>query len=150
MNTDSSQLIIKKADKRHLDLIRDVLLKESLPTSDIVLDIIHIYLFYDDKNLIGITGLENFKHFGLLRSVVVIDKYKHRGFGHEICELTITKAAEMGVEELYLLTLAAEGFFKTLGFNTIDREAVPSFIKSTAEFKNLCPETAACMMKRIF
>lgn len=149
MKTESGQLIIKTAGLEHLNLIKDILVKESLPSSDVVLDIINIYLFYEDKDLIGITGLESFKHYGLLRSVVVIDKFKHKGFGRDICELTIEKARDMDIKELYLLTSTAEGFFKTLGFNTTDRAHTPQFIQSTTEFKSLCPDTAACMMKKI-
>jgi len=147
MQTTTENLQLKHAKKEDLPLIKDLLIKENLPVSDIVLDIIHIFLFYDNKHLVGITGLENFRRYGLLRSVVAVDAYKGKGKGKTMCMLTMEKAAEMGVKELYLLTETAENFFNSLGFETIDREEAPGFIKSTTEFKNLCPVSAAFMKK---
>lgn len=149
MQTTTANLQLKHAGKDDLPLIKDLLLKENLPASDIVLDIIHIFLFYENKKLVGITGLENFKKFGLLRSVVAVDEYKGKGKGKTMCKLTMEKASSMGVKELYLLTETAENFFKSLGFETIDREEAPGFIKSTTEFKNLCPASAAFMRKTL-
>lgn len=149
MQTTTANLQLKHAKKEDLPLIKDLLIKENLPVSDIVLDIIHIFLFYENKSLVGITGLENFKKHGLLRSVVTVDAYKGKGKGKTMCKLTMEKASEMGVKEMYLLTETAENFFKTLGFETIDREDAPGFIKSTTEFKNLCPASAAFMKKKL-
>lgn len=149
MQTLAANLHLKYAKSEDLPLIQDLLIKEGLPASDIVLDIIHIYLFYDKKNLVGITGLENFSSYGLLRSVVVVNDYKGKGLGKHMCTLTFEKARELGVDELYLLTETAEKFFLTLGFKTIARDEAPTFIKSTAEFKNLCPESAAFMKKNM-
>jgi amino-acid N-acetyltransferase len=149
MQTTTANLQLKHAKMEDLPLIQDLLLKENLPALDIVLDIIHIFLFYENKNLVGITGLENFRKFGLLRSVVVVDDYKGKGKGKTMCRLTMEKASEMGVEELYLLTETAEDFFKSIGFETIDRAEAPGFIKSTTEFKNLCPASAAFMRKEL-
>lgn len=147
--TTLKKLHLKPAEKEDLPLIKDILIKESLPASDIILDIIHIFLFYDKEQLVGITGLENFSKFGLLRSVAVVDTYKGKGFGKTMCNLTMEKAGELGVEELYLLTTTAEKFFESIGFKAIDRDSAPGFIKSTTEFKNLCPASAAFMMKTL-
>ena len=148
-STRVEELVIKEANEKDLVLIKDILVKEALPTTDIVLDIVHIYMFYSGKSLVGISGLENFKSTGLLRSVAVVDKFKKQGYGRKICVLTMKKAAEMGVKELYLLTLTAEPFFKSLGFEPIERSAAPKMIKSTSEFKTLCPESAVCMKKKL-
>lgn len=145
----TANLQLKYAKSEDIPLIQDLLLKEGLPASDIVLDIIHIYLFYDKENLVGITGLENFSSYGLLRSVVVVKDYKGKGLGKQMCSSTLKKAEELGVDELYLLTETAEIFFQTLGFETIERNEAPGFIKSTTEFKNLCPDSAAFMRKKL-
>ncbi|MDQ3393272.1 MAG: arsenic resistance N-acetyltransferase ArsN2 [Bacteroidota bacterium] len=149
METATENLQLKHAKLEDLPLIKDLLLKENLPASDIVMDIIHIFLFYDKKNLVGMTGLENFREHGLLRSVVVVDEFKGKGKGKTMCMLTMEKALEMGVEELYLLTETAEDFFKSQGFETVNKEEAPGFIKSTTEFKNLCPASAAFMRKNL-
>ncbi len=149
METATENLQLKHAKLEDLPLIKDLLLKENLPASDIVMDIIHIFLFYDKKNLVGMTGLENFREHGLLRSVVVVDEFKGKGKGKTMCMLTMEKALEMGVEELYLLTETAEDFFKSQGFETVNKEEAPGFIKSTTEFKNLSPASAAFMRKNL-
>jgi amino-acid N-acetyltransferase len=141
------KLYLKHAKKEDLPLITDILIKESLPASDVVLDIIQIYLFYDKNQLVGITGLENFSKYGLLRSVAVVEEYKGKGFGKTMCNLTMEKAKELGVEELYLLTTTAEKFFESIGFSTIEKDLAPGFIQSTTEFKALCPASAAFMRK---
>lgn len=147
--TTLKKLNLKHAQKEDLPLIKDILIKESLPASDIILDIIQIYLFYDNDQLVGITGLENFSKFGLLRSVAVVENYKGKGFGKTMCNLTMEKAVELGVEELYLLTTTAEKFFVSIGFESIDRNLAPGFIRSTTEFKNLCPASASFMKKNL-
>jgi amino-acid N-acetyltransferase len=52
-----------------------------------------------------------------------------------------------GVEQLVLLTEAAEQFFHAIGYEAIDRSSVPEAIKQSAEFRSLCPASAVCMTK---
>jgi amino-acid N-acetyltransferase len=54
-----------------------------------------------------------------------------------------------GVREGYLLTETAEGFFAKLGFQRIERQAVPIVIRETEQFRTECSETAICMGKLI-
>jgi N-acetylglutamate synthase-like GNAT family acetyltransferase len=58
-------------------------------------------------------------------------------------------ARERGVRALYLLTTTAEKFFAGRGYRRVDREAIPDPIRSTREFADLCPATAAIMVKAI-
>lgn len=143
---DTFTLAVKLATEEDLPAINTLLASEGLPTSDIVLDIVHIYMFHDQDDLVGLTGLETFKKYALLRSVAVTKDFKNKGLGREIVHKTILKAKKMGMEHLYLLTTSAEGFFAQFGFRKIDRELAPSHIKSTREFRELCDKTAAFMM----
>ena len=55
----------------------------------------------------------------------------------------------MGIRTLYLLTLTAEVYFSAKSFETVERSVVPHGIRDTAEFRDLCPESAVCMRKII-
>jgi len=50
---------------------------------------------------------------------------------------------------LYLLTTTAQAFSAKLGFAASERSEVPSAIAATAQFRSLCPSTAACMVKDV-
>jgi N-acetylglutamate synthase-like GNAT family acetyltransferase len=145
MKFEDLTLDVTQATENDLPTINNILASEGLPTSDIVLDIIHIYMFHEGDQLVGLTGLETFKSYALLRSVAVTNEFKNKGLGKEIVYQTIMKAKKMGMEDLYLLTTSARGFFERFGFKVINREDAPSHIKSTKEFRELCDKTATCM-----
>ncbi len=44
---------------------------------------------------------------------------------------------------IYGLTTTAEAFFVKRGYERVDRTEMPEAIRDTAEFRELCPETAA-------
>jgi amino-acid N-acetyltransferase len=48
-----------------------------------------------------------------------------------------------------LLTETAEGFFRAIGYEIIDRSHVPEKINQSAEFRLLCPASAVCMRKSL-
>ncbi len=85
---------------------------------------------------------------GLLRSLVVKEEFRGKGYGRRLCQELIELAKQKGVEELYLLTTNAEGFFRKLGFSVIKREDAPGVIQKTEEFSALCPSSAVCMRKK--
>ena len=58
-------------------------------------------------------------------------------------------ARTLNIDMLYLLTMTAEEFFRKCDFQTADRQTAPAGIQDTAEFKDLCPASAAFLMKGI-
>jgi N-acetylglutamate synthase-like GNAT family acetyltransferase len=66
-----------------------------------------------------------------------------------LCESLMARAAGLGVEEIYLLTMNAAGFFERLGFNRVDRSGVPVEIQRTREFSEFCPASAVVMYRDI-
>jgi mannose-6-phosphate isomerase-like protein (cupin superfamily) len=61
--------------------------------------------------------------------------------------LAESHARNLGVRRLYLLTTTAEAYFAKRGFERCAREAAPAAIRQTREFRSLCPDTAACMVR---
>jgi amino-acid N-acetyltransferase len=104
---------------------------------------------YDESDLVGIAGVEGRGECGLLRSFVIRQSYRGKGYGRELCRKIIEQAKLQGMKELYLLTTTAESFFKRLGFRKMEREAAPKAILDTTEFKELCPVSSVCMQMKL-
>jgi amino-acid N-acetyltransferase len=51
------------------------------------------------------------------------------------------------VAELLLLTESAESWFTRLGYEVIDREAVPADVAGSVEFSTACADTAVAMRR---
>lgn len=96
-------------------------------------------------NLAGLAGLERYGTEGLLRSVVVVPELRGTGVGRALSERVVSEAGKRGVTDLYLLTTTAEGYFPKLGFAAIARNAIPSGVQQSLEFRGACPDTAIAM-----
>ncbi len=47
------------------------------------------------------------------------------------------------------MTIDAEPFFATRGFERVAREAVPAVIQASAQFHHICPRSAVCLSRDI-
>jgi len=92
-------------------------------------------------------GLAMFGSVGLLRSLVVAERGK--GNGSLMLAALVAQAKSSGVRDLWLLTTSAEAFFAKHGFARRARADAPEAIAATRQFKELCPDSAAWMHKRI-
>jgi amino-acid N-acetyltransferase len=101
------------------------------------------------RRIVGAGGLEACCDDALLRSVVVQPEWRSHGVGHDLVRRIVCHAESRGMRALYLLTLTAEHYFPRFGFERIERGSVPRDIAETVEFKSVCPDTAAVMMKAI-
>ena len=94
-------------------------------------------------------GLEFHFPYALVRSVVVLPRYQRRGYARIICNALSARAIRNNIEELYLLTESAQGFFEKVGFAAVDRSNVPAPIRNTGQFSSLCPADAVIMKKQL-
>jgi amino-acid N-acetyltransferase len=136
---------------RHSDLtaVESLLAESDLPT-DGVRDNFSSFVVADDHGAIaGAIGLEKYGSAALLRSAVVSPGHRGSGVGRRLVEQLLERAEEAGVDELYLLTTTAEKYFPRFGFTPTTRAQVPEAVKSSAEFRGACPETAVVMTRRI-
>lgn len=125
--------------------VETLLDRNDLPTADVRSKFDCFYVAYDGDERVGIGGIEPYGEMGLLRSVVVEHSNRGLGYGTALCTALEREAAAAGIDELYLLTTTASGFFAERGYVEIDRSCVPDAIRRTAEFDELCPSTAVCM-----
>lgn len=137
-------LSIQAVDATNLGLLKDLLAGENLPTQDLSAD---MKLFFSQSNqgILTCGGYEQYGKIGLLRSVAIHPDSQGKGLGTAWMKLLLEKAAELGLEEIYLLTTTAEGFFQKIGFRTISRDNVPLVIQNSEEFSSLCPSSAVLM-----
>lgn len=117
-----------------------------LPTDDIKHDAIFVVARAGGE-LCGTAGIDSFGASALLRSVAVQPAWRGRGIAHALCAEVLRRASAMQVRRVYLLTTDAQHFFRTLGFTTIERTALPTEIRATPQFRELCPQTAVAMAR---
>jgi amino-acid N-acetyltransferase len=108
-----------------------------------------LFLASADSQVVGIGGLENYKEYGLLRSIVIEPSFRAKGYGRLLCTKLIQQAKLQGIRELYLLTITARAFFNHMGFRKMRRDKVPKAIQETIEFRDLCPDSSICMRMKI-
>ena len=99
--------------------------------------------------IVGAVGLEITGNSGVVRSLCVMKNHRSQGIGKKLAVYIEKYAKSRGIEALYLLTLTAKDFFSKMGYSQINRNSVPKGIKKIPEFKNLCPDTAVCMLKQL-
>lgn len=130
--------------------IRSLLASASLPTSDLAVGTKQDFLVAVNANaVVGCVALERCGTDGLLRSLAVREDLRGRGLGKQLFHRMMLMAGGRGVKVLYLLTTTAERFFSNLGFVSIARASVPAAVSACAEFRSICPSSAACMTRRI-
>lgn len=138
-------LELRAATKADLSIIKQWLVQNHLPTEDISQVFDSLYLGTHQNTVVGIGGIERHGNDGLLRSVVIADAFRQRGYGQRLCRLLIQKAQAEGIQAVYLLTNTADTFFVRLGFEPINRHSAPVTMQHTTEFRSLCPDSAVCM-----
>ncbi|MCE6077460.1 GNAT family N-acetyltransferase [Agrobacterium vitis] len=123
---------------------RNALMSASLPTDDLDEDGRSFFVLHDGAgDPLGYSGLENCGTDLLLRSMVVVPERRGQGLGRVLAGLTIAKA-DCGAD-IYLATTTAAPFFRTVGFETVNRADLPSAILSTRQLSGLCPASATIM-----
>ena len=71
------------------------------------------------------------------------------GVGVALVERLLGHAREHDIRAIYLLTTTAERYFPRFGFDRITRDDVPEAVKTSVEFRDACPASAAVMRKVI-
>lgn len=136
----------KQAHSSDLTKIIELLETYDLPTSDCKDHISNFIIAENNNTIVGVGGFENRGNLGLLRSFAVRQSDKNQGIAEQIFSLVKAKAKDSGINQFYLLTTTASKYFKRLGFTICNRDDVPSSIKATKQFSDLCPSSAVVMV----
>jgi amino-acid N-acetyltransferase len=74
------------------------------------------WLLERDGAAVGMIGLEVYAPSALLRSIVVDDSLRGRGYGDMLAEKALSEARSRGVRNVYLFTMDRASFFARHGF----------------------------------
>ncbi|WP_058366966.1 arsenic resistance N-acetyltransferase ArsN2 [Haloparvum sedimenti] len=139
---------LRRAGPDGIGRIERLLRANDLPDHDVREKADRFFLCVDDsEELVGVGGVETFGPDGLLRSVVVPQGKRGRGYGSALCDALEAHARQEGVRTLYLLTTTAAPFFRDRGYAEIDREVVPARVRANEEFTDFCSVSATCLRK---
>ncbi len=119
-----------------------------LPIDDLIEPGRKFFRFTEDDRLIGFVGWEiNSDLNVLLRSLVIVPAERGKGAGKAIVVWALTRLAELGMENVFILTTTAEAFAIKLGFVRCDRQTVPQSIKQSRQYSALCPASAVVLRR---
>jgi amino-acid N-acetyltransferase len=129
------------------DVLRLALEAAALPAGDIAQPDREFFQLSGDQGPMGFVGLEGSGSDRLLRSLVVLPRYRGKGYGGLLVAHVEAFARQNGAERLHLLTIGAAGFFRARGYRPADRATAPAAISGSAQFVSLCPASAAYLVK---
>lgn len=108
------------------------------------------FRFTDDGRLIGFVGWETGTETEvLLRSLVVVPAQRGKGWGRAMAEWALTRLAELGFTDAYMLTTSIEALALRLGFNRLERASAPAWVRQTRQFATLCPASAVLLHRSL-
>lgn len=143
--------LIEPQRARDRPRVLELLQQASLPIDDLQTGSapVDFLVMRELGQVVGAVGLQSADGAGLLRSLVVSPALHRQGRGAALVAAAERLAAGRGIDDLYLLTTSAPGFFAKLGFSDVDRAGVPATIAASEEFSHLCPDTAVCMVRTL-
>jgi amino-acid N-acetyltransferase len=136
---------IRRAIREEVAAVDDLLRENDLPGLPPALPLSNLLVAKAEGELVGAVALEVAGRCGLLRCAVVAVSHRGNGIGGELVSSLVSRAHELGLRDLYLLTENAEAFFAAQDFVRIARDDLPPEIRATREFRELCPESAVAM-----
>jgi amino-acid N-acetyltransferase len=128
--------------------IRQLLIDANLPVDDFVAEHL-VFVASVDEQPVAAIGYEGFGDTWLLRSLVVDEEHRSHGLGARLVAALEDSAREQGVAEIWLLTVDADGFFRSLAYRLRERDTAPAAIRGTVEFSELCPTDAILMSRSL-
>jgi N-acetylglutamate synthase-like GNAT family acetyltransferase len=140
--------VIRPARSADLAAVCSLLIEAKLPTEDLpTAPGLCSWVLENDGAPVGHIALECAGAGGVLRSLVVRQPYRGRGWGKALVQTLEQAAHSADITQLVLLTETAQVFFASLDYTVIDRCYVPDELQQSAEFRSLCPASAICMTK---
>ena len=129
--------------------VRQLLQQCGLPVDDLDTAPVDFLVMREAGQVVGAVGLESADGVGLLRSLAVLPSLHGQGRGGALVAAAERLAEQRGIDDLYLLTTTAPGFFALHDYLRVHRASVPLALQAAAQFAALCPATAVCMHKRL-
>jgi N-acetylglutamate synthase-like GNAT family acetyltransferase len=142
------ELTLGSARADELDAVLAILCGAELPTAGITDFFPGGYVVArSGSSVVAVAGLEIHGDVALLRSVAVLPEQRGSGLARQLVENRLRAAREQSLRAVYLLTTTASDYFRGLGFQDRARTEAPEVLRQSSEFRTVCPESAACLVK---
>ena len=145
----SREICIERAQARDLNDVLALIASHHLPQDGLREHLDTTIVARRGAEIVGSAAVEIYPDGALLRSVAVLPELQGQGLGRKLAEAAIQLARDRHAPSIYLLTTTAEHYFPKLGFERIERAAVPSGVQTSIEFTSACPSTAIAMRRRL-
>lgn len=147
IDTQSAGASLRAAQPSDLPGIQQLLTASDLPLTGVAETLSGFVVAESDGAIVGTAALEACCDNALLRSVAVAPEWRSRGLGRALVNRVIAEAEARGIRALYLLTMTAEQYFPSFGFQPVTRDRVPADVQATDEFRSACPASAVVMCR---
>ncbi|RPI23111.1 MAG: GNAT family N-acetyltransferase [Actinobacteria bacterium] len=98
---------------------------------------------------VGAAAVEAHSSHGLLRSVVVDPELRRRSLGTALVAAAVAEAEDAGLDDLWLLTETAEGFFSSHGWQRMTAADLPAAVRLSPEYTAHCSDSAVVMVREL-
>ncbi len=134
----------------HTPDLAAMLAEAGLPTNDLAEPGRRFFRFSERGEVVGFIGWETADgQIALLRSLVVAPHRRGRGDGAQMIRWALTRLAELGFTDAYMLTTTIAELARRQGFAPTDRVAAPASIRQSRQFAALCPATAILLHRNL-
>ena len=147
IDTHTAEANVRPARSTDLPGIERLLTASELPLAGVAETLPGFVVAESDGTIVGTAALEVCCDNALLRSVAVAPGWRSRGLGRALVNRVIAEAEARGIRALYLLTMTAEQYFPSFGFQPVTRDRVPTDVQATEEFRSACPASAVVMCR---
>lgn len=138
-------MLTRGAAPADLPGIKALLTALNLPVAGVTEHLEGVRLAEEGAALLGVAGLERHGQVALLRSVAVAPSARGQGVAAGLVGEVLDQARCLELEEVYLLTTTAEGYFPRFGFVVVPRSVAPAALLASREFQDACPGSATLM-----
>lgn len=124
-------LSLRRAESADLPRVETLLKRADLPALDPHPLLANLLVAEDEAGLAGVVNLEVSGRSGLVRAIAVEEAQRGQGIGRELMRSLMSRAAELGLKQLYAVVRDGVGFFEALGFQAAAPEPLPSFVRES-------------------
>ena len=99
------------------------------------------FVIRDGERIVGTAALKIvWEDLAEIRSVLVLEEYKGKGWGRALIRACVEEAKSLGVKKVFVLT-NSPGYFSRLGFRLVDKRELPHKVWSDCL---KCPKFPDC------
>ncbi|MCX6144239.1 MAG: arsenic resistance N-acetyltransferase ArsN2 [Ignavibacteriales bacterium] len=127
--------------------IRALLEQAQLPTESLGTNVTEFFVAEQDGAIVGAAGFEYYGDDALLRSLAIQANQRNLGLGSSLVDWMLSRAIELRIKRIVLLTDTACKFFQKRGFQVVSRSFITNdAMKKSSEFASVCPASSTTMI----